>query len=476
MKKLQLWQGLPVLLLSSGCFYSYTTIVLGPDGGAASSGSVSSSSNGSTGGNSSGSGSNGGGSSGSGSTGLGSTGGGAASSGGTTGAAGSSGGVELCAPPAGNTWPLNCSAQYSVVTGPAIGDISIVPVDGGYLIGFVGDVQDGYYGGEFEMLTLFPDGGWNVGAAGASTTAAGSLSLVPPAGSSPAALIAGSYDANGAAADYDQILCASPFAGDAGVPFEFVYDTDGDYAEVDKIRFARNAGGTLGFVVADYFDDVAGYGIGPSGGGCPSSATAIPALNAGVIGTSTPSDSAIVPMGTDLFALAQTYVSDQGNDVLAILTVPTGGDIANVRFGAGEDPWSAIATDGTNVSVVVSDDDTGVLLYALDGGSLQKVATLGTTNGYWLTAASCGTDCTLVGWVEGAQGSNGNNSYTPNYAVVNGEGCGVVQSFPAVMGQAPAPVAVAAVPEGAIFAYVLNSLNPSTDMTTTQLFVTLCTP
>jgi hypothetical protein len=468
MKRLKLWQGLPVLVLPfliSGCFYSYTINNFGPDGGAASSGTSTGGSggNGSTGGRSTTGGSTGG------STGRSST-------GGTSSSAGSSGGSGLCAPPDAG-WPLNCGSVYSTLNGGTpIGDLAITPIDGGFLIGIVAAIDTSDYGGTYEALIFSPDGGWNVVGVDTGVDAvASTLSLAPPAGANPATVLAGGCDATSGACTFNQMYCAAPYSSDGGAPFEYVYDTSGDYAEVDKVRLARGPDGTLGFVVVDDADGVAGWGIGPAGGGCPTSATAIPTgLSVGIEGDSTPNDSAIAPMGPGNFAIAEAFTNTQGNDVLALFSEPSGSLIAEApRFGDAFNPQVALATDGTNLTVLASDSDAGVLLYAMDAGALQNVATLSTAAGRWLTATSCGTDCTLAGWIEEAPGANG-NSYTPKYAVVNGQGCGMVQAFlPALIGQDPAPDAVAFFPENgtAIFAYILNSSS-----TTTQLFLTVCTP
>jgi hypothetical protein len=434
--------------------------------GAGSSGSSSSSSTGGTGG--SGSSSSGGTSS------SGSTGGTTSSS---TGGTGSSSGVVLCAPPPDSGWPLTCSDTYILASGKPIGDFSIVPIDGGYLYGIVPAVQALLYGGTFVTLALQPDGGFSEGETAAAALAISSLSLAPPVAANPAAVIAGSYDPGGNPTVYDEIACASPFDGDAGAPFSFFYGSVEDTAEVDKIRFAVDPDGTLGFVAADMAHQAVGWGVGPAGGGCPSSAAALPALPGGVVGNWAPSDSAIAPLGSGQFAIAEVYTSDQQNDILSLFSVPSGTNLGIQRFGTDVDPHVAVSSDGSRLSVLVSDTGAGVLLYVYDptAGTLDLVTTLSTTGSASLSVASCGSDCILAAWLEVSPAANGNSSFVPKYAVVNGEGCGVVQAFPPVVGQPPTPIAVAGLPENAVFGFGLDT-GANGQLTDGQLLVTFCAP
>jgi hypothetical protein len=192
-----------------------------------------------------------------------------------------------------------------------------------------------------------------------------------------------------------------------------------------------------------------------------------------------PIDSAIAPLDGGQFAIAEVYANTaNGNDVLALFSVPAGTEIGTpLTFGIADSCRVAIASDGSSLSVVTSDVGAGVVLYGLDGGSPLPLATLSAGYGSYLSAASCGTDCTLVGWIEGTaiSSSGGFSSLVPRFAVVNGEGCGLVQSLPVIAGQVPVPVAVAASPGSAIFAYALNGY-PSFSGPATEVFATICTP
>jgi hypothetical protein len=323
------------------------------------------------------------------------------------------------------------------LTEPA-GDLAAVPIDGGFLIAVVAPRAANVSDAPLAFL-LSQDGGfWEGQGDGVSTVAAtNSVALAPPYGASPATLLAGvqnTFDGT-----VDQLVCAAPFSGSGTGPFQF-FDSMGNAAVVDEVRLARGPDGTLAFVVADLEGQgyPVGWGLGSAGGGCPSSSSALPALT-GPLAAATPNDSAIAPY------------------VVALFSVPSGSAIATpATFGFGAAPQVAVASDGTHVAVLASDINAGVLLFGLDGGALQPLATLSTATGSALSATSCGEDCALLGWTETSTSSAG-TSFTPKYAVVNGAGCGAVTSFPSFTGSAPAPVVVADAPGVAVFVYGDNS-------------------
>jgi hypothetical protein len=366
--------------------------------------------------------------------------------------------TSLCAPPLDAGWPLQCTAAMGLLslTEPA-GDLAAVPIDGGFLIAVVAPRAANVSDAPLAFL-LSQDGGfWEGQGDGVSTVAAtNSVALAPPSGASPATLLAGvqnTFDGT-----VDQLVCAAPFSGSGTGPFQF-FDSMGNAAVVDEVRLARGPDGTLAFVVADLEGQgyPVGWGLGSAGGGCPSSSSALPALT-GPLAAATPNDSAIAPYGSGQFVIAEAYANfAAGNDVVALFSVPSGSAIATpATFGFGAAPQVAVASDGTHVAVLASDINAGVLLFGLDGGALQPLATLSTATGSALSATSCGEDCALLGWTETSTSSAG-TSFTPKYAVVNGAGCGAVTSFPSFTGSAPAPVVVADAPGVAVFVYGDNS-------------------
>ncbi len=290
MKKLPLWQSLPVLFLFfplASCFYTYNSYY-GPDGGtsstgasgsAASSGSAGSGASGSGGSTSTSAASTGGSG---GSTSGGSSGGRASSSGGSSGGASSSGSSGTsganssggsfvptfsCGPDAG--WPTSChlvtvsasTAAANAVPLP-IYAVSVAALGGGdYLVGANGDPGNcGPCSGPIIAFVVSADGGVTV----APTTASYGFGVLAFAQSGSGTALFGSdqlSNANGCS----QLDCADPFSGSPkllGVP-------DGSCPSIDQIQAATAVDGTLAVAWWDSQDPLALFGQGSASGVCP---------------------------------------------------------------------------------------------------------------------------------------------------------------------------------------------------------------
>jgi len=358
----------------------------------------------------------------------------------------------------------------------AVGGVSLLAVDAGYLIGIVPWGGQGLYGGSF--WTLAADGGALMDA-GTSLLPAASLSFAPAYGSNPITLIAATYDSRNQ--DFDEAVCLAPYDDgvDAGSPLQFG-------GQINLVRAARAADGTLGAVFVDVDPEDPFYGtvewaIGPPNGGCPSSLTELPDLDPSVIGLPAANDSAIFPSGpAGQFTVAASYSNPSGPDVLALFAIPSGAQLSATSIGSQGAPHVVAVANDAGFSLLVTDTSLGVAVYTYDAGALSQRATVSNQVAQGVSATSCGDDCLATAWLEIAGPvDDGIQTLAPRYAVVNREGCGRVVSLgggatvTAVDGEA-VPVALADGAGGVLVVYAVNAGTLAGG--TTTLYGVFCAP